>query len=359
VLRDIRWAAGHVARSATRLSMLAGGGFRGLDDLIHFLRTIVPRAARELREIRSLAEVIPDDLLSTQALASIDDKAYHVAGGCILATFLSQRAADHYVEIVAPLETIYDYLDNLCDRHPNVKAAAYPVLHRAITDALDPSAPTVGYYDLGPHGDDGDYLVILVRRVQRALRRLADHELLLPIFREAAGLYGEMQTLVHLPARARIEACEQWFERHSLRYGTLEWNEFVAAAGSQFQVYAPLFMLFDSSYDAIPAAYGAYFPAVSALHVLLDSFIDQQEDRDHDDLSLVSIYGGRKRLLERADYLARCAVEGFSHLPDPQRHGFVLRMMALFYLTHPKIYRQRLDREAQALLRIIDEALEG
>ena len=29
-----------------------------------------------------------------------------------------------YVEIVAPLETIYDYLDNLCDRHPEVAVEA-------------------------------------------------------------------------------------------------------------------------------------------------------------------------------------------------------------------------------------------
>ncbi len=339
--------------------MLAGGGIGGAYDLARFLRSIVPRAARALESIREMAEVIPDDRLRAQALASIGAKAYHVAGGCILATFLAPAAADHYIEIVAPLETIYDYLDNLCDRHPEVPISAYPVLHRAIADAPDPYANAGGYYELGPAGDDGDYLVSLVRRVQRGLRRLADHELLRELFREAAQLYGEMQTFVHFPPGEREEACQAWYARHDARYGYVEWQEFACAAGSQFQVYAPLFMLFDGEYDAIADSYGAYFPAVSALHVLFDSFIDQQEDREHGDLNFVSVYGNDERFFERVDYLTRCATRGFSRLPHPQRHRFVLRTMALFYLTHPKVYEQRLDRQAQALLRVIDLALES
>jgi tetraprenyl-beta-curcumene synthase len=359
VLHEIRWAAGRVATSSTRLSMLAGGGLGSAYDLAHFLRGIVPRAARALDRLRALAGAIPDDRLRVQALSSIDAKAYHVAGGCILATFLSPAAADHYVEIVAPLETVYDYLDNLCDRHPDVGIAAYPVLHRAIADALDPDARAGGYYDLGPSGDDGDYLVSLVHRVQRALRRLADHELLRGLFQEAAVLYGEMQSLVHLPAGEREQECRAWYLRHAHRYGNLEWQEFACAAGSQFHVYAPLFMLFDSEYAAIADSYGAYFPAASAVHVLFDSFIDQQEDLEHGDLNFVAVYGDERRFFERVEYLVRCAVRGFSRLPNPRRHHFVLRTMALFYLTHPKVYAQRLDEKAQMLLRIVDGALEG
>jgi tetraprenyl-beta-curcumene synthase len=359
MMREVRSAATRVAMSAPRLSMLAGGGAETAYDLIRFLRNVVPRASRALELIRARAEAIPDERLRVQALSSIDGKAYHVAGGCILATFLSRPAAEHYIEIVAPLETIYDYLDNLCDRHPGVSASAYPVLHRAIFDALDPTARAVGYYELGPVGDDGDYLVALVRRTQRSLRRLSDYRLLLPLFHEAAKLYGEMQSYVHLPPGEREAACERWFAGHRSRYGDLQWQEFACAAGSQFHVYAPLFMLFDSSYGDIAASYDAYFPAVSALHVLLDSFIDQQEDRENGDLNFVAAYAGRDEFFERAAVLARRAVAGFSKLPDSHRHRFVLRTMALFYLTHPKVYAQGLDHDAQRLLSIVDDALEG
>ncbi|HUY40633.1 MAG TPA: DUF2600 family protein [Candidatus Dormibacteraeota bacterium] len=358
MLQDVRWAVGRVATSRTRLAMLAGGGFSGAYDVAEFLLSVVPKAARALAEIRALADVIPDDRLRIQALSSIDAKAYHVAGGCILATFLTPSAADRYVEIVAPLETIYDYLDNLCDRHPDVGIAAYPILHRAIADALHPDAVAGGYYDLGPSGDDGDYLVTLVRRVQRGLARLAGHEQLLPLFREAASLYADMQTFVHFPPAEREEACRLWYERHAERYGELEWFEFACAAGSQLHVYAPLFMLFDTRYGSIADAYHAYFPAVSALHVLLDSFIDQEEDREHDDVNFVALYGGSERFFERVAYLARRAVRAFSRLPEPRRHRFVLRTMSLFYLTHPKVYAQRLDEPALELLKIIDTALD-
>ena len=355
---DVRWAVGRVATSGTRLTTLAAGGLSGAYNLARFLRRIVPRAERALADIRRLAEGIPDDRMRTQALNSIDKKAYHVAGGCILATFLNGPAADHYVEVVAPLETIYDYLDNLCDRHPDVGIAAYPMLHRAIADALDPSAPAGTYYELGPSGDDGDYLVTLVHRVQRSLRRLADHELLAPLFAEAASLYGDMQTFVHLPAGEREKTCEMWYERRGKHYQGLEWFEFAAAAGSQFQVYAPLFMLFDDLREAIVPAYGAYFPAVSALHVLLDSFIDQQEDRASGDLNFIALYGSQERFFERAEYLALCASQLFSQLPRPRRHRFVLRTMALFYLTHPKVYAQGLDFSARELLGVINAALD-
>lgn len=359
MMREVRSTAARVAMSAPRLSMLAGGGAETAYDLARFLRSIVPKASRALEQIRAGADAIPDERLRVQALCSIDAKAYHVAGGCILATFLSRPAAEHYIEIVAPLETIYDYLDNLCDRHPGVNASAYPVLHRAIFDALDPSAGVGGYYDLGPSGDDGDYLVTLVRRVQRALHRLSDYELVVPLFHEAATLYGEMQSFVHLPPGDREAACRRWFASHQRRFGDLLWQEFACAAGSQFQVYAPLYMLLDSSYDTISASYDAYFPAVSALHVLLDSFIDQQEDRENGDLNFVAAYESREQFLERAAVLARRAVAGFARLPDGHRHRFVLRSMALFYLTHPKVYAQGLDHDAQRLLSIVDDALEA
>jgi len=121
---EISWAARRIISNPTRRSVLAAGGVAAGYDLFHFLRSVVPRARQSLARIRSLAEKIPDDALRREALASIDVKAFHVAGGCIFATFLPKEAAERYIAVVAPLETIYDYLDNLCDRHPSASPAA-------------------------------------------------------------------------------------------------------------------------------------------------------------------------------------------------------------------------------------------
>ncbi len=349
---EILYAVRHVLASPVRMRFLLRDGPGTPVRLIEFLRRIVPHAALELEGIRTLALSMPDERLRAQALASIDGKAYHVAGGCILATFLPKRRARAYVELIAPLESIYDYLDNLCDRHPDVSPDAYPVLHRAIADALDPHAPPTDYYAAGPSGGDNGYLQRLVKRVQRSLGRLEGYERLLPHFREAAGLYAEMQTFKHLPPGERERACEAWFERRrDPRTAGLTWGEFACAAGSQFQVYAPLFELAAGRPEAIGAAYDAHFPAVAALHVLLDSFIDQAEDREHGELNFAAEYGSAERLRERFERLVAMAETRFAALPRPQYHRFVLRVMTLFYLTHPKVYAQNLNAQAESLLR--------
>ena len=351
---EITWAVHHVLASPARLRFLLADGPATTANVLRFLRRVVPHARLELEGIRSLASSIRDPALREEALASINAKAYHVAGGCILATFLPPAQARAYVELIAPLESIYDYLDNLCDRHPDVAVEAYPVLHQAIADALDPYAAPRDYYALGPSGHDNGYLQRLVTRVQRSLRRVEGHERLLPLFREAADLYAEMQTYKHYGPQEREGVCIAWFKRRrDARFADLEWYEFACAAGSQFQVYAPLFELIAGRPESAAAAYDAHFPAVASLHVLLDSFIDQAEDAEHGELNFVAVYDGQDHLRDRVAYLAGRAMQRFAALPQRTPHRFVLRVMALFYLTHPKVYAQGLNGDAEALLRCI------
>lgn len=348
---EIAWAVRHVLTSPTRLRFLVGDGCAVPIPLLRFLRRVVPRAATELDAIATLAATIPDTRLRMEALASIAAKAYHVGGGCILATFLPDEAAERYVQIVAPLETIYDYLDNLCDRHPDVPVEAFPVLHRAIADALDPRAGTHDYYAAGPSGDDAGYLEELVTRTQHSLAQLGENAALFAAFSEAATLYAEMQTFKHYPDGERVAACQAWSKRrYDARFDGLAWYEFACAAGSQFQVYAPLFSLLAGHSESIPATYDAYFPSVAALHVLLDSFIDQAEDHDHGELNFSALYQSPQLMRRRVGKMAADAARRFAPLPNPSHHRFLLRVMALFYLTHPKVYAQGLQRQAESLL---------
>ena len=351
MIGDITFALRTVLCSPERLRALFAGGPGTALELIRFMMRIVPLSAASLAAIRERAQLIPDEQLRVEALSSIDRKAYHVAGACILATFLPSEAARRYVAIVAPLETIYDYLDNLCDRHPEVGVEAYPILHEAIADALDPSAPLRDYYARGPRGDDGGYLRELVWQTQCALADVPHLDLLKPHFADAAALYGEMQTYKHYPPGEREHRCVAWYERHRERYADIDWHEFASAAGSQFHVYGPLFEAFLDRPDAIAGTYDAYFPYVSALHVLLDAFIDQAEDREHGELNFSHVYGGAAALRRRLRGLFDAAKVRLRALPGDRAHRFVLDVMTLFYLSHPKVAAQGLDREARALLR--------
>ncbi|HUN30312.1 MAG TPA: DUF2600 family protein, partial [Alphaproteobacteria bacterium] len=104
---DIVFALRTVLGSPERLRALFAAGPSTAIELVRFMTRIVPISAANLEAIRERAARIPDPQLRSQALASVDGKAYHVAGACILATFLSPEAARRYVAIVAPLETIY------------------------------------------------------------------------------------------------------------------------------------------------------------------------------------------------------------------------------------------------------------
>lgn len=350
---EIRWATSRVLLGPQRLAFLLRGGIDDALYLRRFLVQVVPLARAAIRRLERVAERIPDTQLRAQAVSALTAKAYHIAGASILATFLPSVAREHYVEIVAPLEAIYDFLDSLCDRHPETPESAYRQLHEALGDALDPTRPVHEYYLYGPGGDDGDYLYTLVRSVRRALRRLGDHELLIPYFREAAALYADAQTFKHLPPGERERACIEWHAREAPRAGDLSWWELGAAAGSQFHVYAALYAAFCSEFDRIRDTYNAYFPSLAALHVLLDSFIDQAEDRAHGELNWIECYGSTQTFLERASVLAARARSAFTTLPMPRAHLFTLRIMSLFYLTHPKIDQQDLDGDALELLRAL------
>ncbi|HTX56086.1 MAG TPA: DUF2600 family protein [Candidatus Acidoferrales bacterium] len=351
MLDDITFALRTVLRSPDRLRLLFAGGPGTAVDLVRFMTRIVPLAAADLETIRDRAGAIADDELRAQALASARTKAYHVAGACILATFLPPAQARRYVAIVTPLETIYDYLDNLCDRHPEVGVDAYPVLHLAIADALAPGAPHREYYARGPRGDDGGYLDDLVLRTQRALADVPHLDRLRPHFADAAALYAQMQTHKHYPAGERELRCVAWYEQHRERYAEIDWHEFASAAGSQFHVYGPLFEAFLGRDDAIAPTYDAYFPYISALHVLFDAFIDQAEDREHGELNFSRVYGSAASLRARVGSLLVSAKQRLAVLPEARAHRFVLDVMTLFYLSHPKVAAQGLEREARALLR--------
>jgi tetraprenyl-beta-curcumene synthase len=277
LLRDVRDVVRTVLRSPDRFVRLIRLGPRGLASMARFLVRVVPRASRALEAVRERAVAIPDAALREQALASIDGKAFHVQGGCILATFLPPAQAARYVRLVASLETIYDYLDNLCDRLPGVSQLAFATLHDALLDALDDRRVPGDYYRNGPAGDDGGYLASLVADVRAELPTLPHYAAVRGALGEIAGYYAQLQTIKHGAAGAREDVCRAWYAEHADAFPGLYWWEFAAACGSSLPIFALIYLAMQQRLDAraIDSTCAAYFPNVSAVHILLDYFIDQ------------------------------------------------------------------------------------
>ena len=350
--RDVRSTLASVFRRPSRIRRLLALGPPGWIATARFVGSVIPRAGSELAAIRLRAARIPDAALRAQALASIDGKAYHVQGGCILATFMPSDAARRYIAIVAAIETIYDYLDNLCDRLPGVTQRAFASLHEALIDALDDRRAPADYYRDGPPGDDGGYLRSLVDAARDGLRTLPNYPAVRDRLVEIARFYADLQVLKHGPAGAREAACDAWYERNRERFPGLDWWEFAAACGSSLPIFALVALASRERLEPgeIDATTTAYFPGVSAIHILLDYFIDQAEDREHGELNFVACYASRADAVSGLGRLVRGTLAHVRTLAGATRHGFLLQAMCVFYLTHPKVFEQHLDRESATLL---------
>jgi tetraprenyl-beta-curcumene synthase len=352
IVRDVQRVVLTVLRSPDRFARLIQLGPRGLASMARFLTCVVPRASQALEGIRERADAIPNAALREQALASIDGKAFHVQGGCIFATFLPSADAARFVRVVASLETIYDYLDNLCDRLPGVSQLAFATLHEALLDALDDRRTADDYYRNGPVGDDGGYLASLVADVRRELVLLPQYHAVRDALLGIGCFYAELQTLKHADPAVRESICDAWYGDHRAEFPGLYWWEFAAACGSSMPVFALIYLASQPHLAprAIDATIAAYFPNVSAVHILLDYFIDQAEDREHRELNFVACYPSSAVAVQRVKRLVHATKLRLQSLANADGHAFILRAMCLFYLTHPKVYEQRLDRESAAML---------
>ena len=137
---------------------------------------------------------------------------------------------------IVAVQTVSDYLDNLCDRAQGITAWAGDSslraaregfrtcmqLHEAFRCALDPGRPTGPYYQSYPvssvgvqapsgHGDslDGEYLRSLVDTSRSVLSTLPSYRVVLPAVRTLAQLYSELQSIKHLSPEIRDGLMEE------------------------------------------------------------------------------------------------------------------------------------------------------
>ena len=191
-----------------------------------------------------------------------------------------------------------------------------------------------------------------VARVRGGLRGLPNYAAVREQLVEIGGFYAELQTFKHAAPPSREAFCRAWYERNRDRFPGLYWWEFAAACGSSLPVFALLFLASQPALapNAVDLTLAAYFPNVSAVHILLDYFIDQAEDREHRELNFVACYASSAEAVARVRRLVAATAARIRTLKDGDLHRFVLEVMCLFYLTHPKVFEQHLDSESTAVL---------
>lgn len=319
---------------------------------------VAPRVRRELARWQAALRKCPDPELRRQGITSIRHKSFHAVGGSVFG--LDPHPSGNLVSLIVAYQTISDYLDNLCDRAGVEDGAAFCGLHQAMLDAVtSPATPPGGacgqdYYALYPHKADGGYLRSLVHECRHRVARLpAYHAAIEGEVLRFAGLYRDLQAYKHVRGEERVPLLADWFAREGADWrADLAWWEFAAACGSTLGIFSLLNLAArgDRGPEAAGTTSRAYFPWVCGLHILMDYFIDQEEDAREGDLNFVSFYRDSRERRERLGYFLTRALESTSALPGRSFHQGLVKGIAALYLSDPKVQAAGLDDVAAFLL---------
>lgn len=84
----------------------------------------------------------------------------------------------------------------------------------------------------------------------------------------------------------------------------------------------------------------SYFPWVQGLHILMDYFVDQEEDRQEGDLNFCFYYPSEARMIERFNHFIEEADASIEDMPDKKFHQMINRGLLGVYLADRKVSRQ-------------------
>jgi tetraprenyl-beta-curcumene synthase len=302
-------------------------------------REVLPRSRRCLEEYREWARQIPNEELRKQALASMGSKQFHADGGSVY-VLLAPEWMDPMARLIVAYQTISDYLDNLCDRSKSLDPVDFLHLHTAMTDALNPQADPWSreYYRYREDQDDAGYLCRLVTECQQIVRSFPSYHLVQDDITKWMQLYSELQTHKHVKLEEREERLLHWWQTHQSLAPDLYWWEFAAATGSTLGVFVlcALATRPDLTARKVEQIASCYFPWMSAIHILLDYLIDQEEDVLGGDLNFVTYYSDEQHLVERMEWIIDQTRSHLSRLPDPSFHLLVVQGLLGLYLSDPK-----------------------
>lgn len=305
-------------------------------------RKVLPTVHKELAYWKDRACSIPNPELRKQALASIESKTFHCEGGAILA-LTSKDKYKNAIKFIVAYQTISDYLDNLCDRSTSLDPEDFAALHESMEDALSLSDDDKNYYRLRYDQDDGQYLKDLVKTCQSVLKELDHYDKIKDYLLELCRYYCDLQIHKHVKVDERVPRLQNWFKDYKSKIPSMEWYEFSACSGSTLGIFCLVSyaMRDDFASNHAEKIRNGYFPYVQGLHILLDYFIDQDEDRIGGDLNFCFYYENEEKLFNRLKHFIEEADRYTEELPHKKFHQLINRGLLGIYLSDEKVRKQK------------------
>jgi cytochrome P450 len=311
------------ARVLLALCSASGRQLRGLREI-----------SREVERWRAFAKGIPDDALRHDALEAIERKRQNIDGAALFWTLPRVRSLD-LLRLLIAYEILADYLDCTSERGAYAGTRNGLQLHRALTEALDPTLPISDYYRHHPWSDDGGFAHALIETCRSTCPRLPSYEVARPLVIRAASL-TQVLALNHEPDPARRDtALRAWAKAHFSDESELTWFEWTAGASAWLTILALLALAAESDLEEKDAAaiYAAYLPWVSLTGTMLDSYGDAVEDTANTEHSYIAHYATAEAAAKRLTEIVRRCIEEAGSLRHGQRHMVVVSAMTAMYLS--------------------------
>lgn len=293
----------------------------------------LPAVTRETQAWRARAAVTPDAAIRRDALEALGRKRGHSDGAALFCILTPNRNGD-LLRLLVAYETIWDFLDSANEHGAASGQRNGRQLHQALIDAADPVRSIPNYYRHHPWEEDGGYLRTLVEHCRDVSARFPSYGAVrAQVVKEA--IRAQVLAINHdLDPTCRDTDLRAWAARQRPVALDVEWFELSGAASASLTIHA-LFALANSpTCNACDVALvcRAYFPWISAATTMLDSYVDQAEDRANGDHSYIAHYPSTD-IARRVRSLIRRSFHEASLLPDAERHTLIVACMLAMYLS--------------------------
>jgi tetraprenyl-beta-curcumene synthase len=281
-----------------------------------------------------MASKITDARIREDALSALTAQRTHIDGAALF-SILPRAHNPNLLRLLVAYEIIWDFLDNVNERSAAAGVANGLQLHLALIDALDLGRPISDYYKYSPWYDDCGYLRALVTDCRANCARLPSYDRVRPsAIREAVR--GQICAINHDPdPLSRDATLEAWVTREFPSGHEAWWFELTAAASTDLTIFALLALASEPTCpdDQITRTSLAYFPWISVLTAMLDSYVDQIEDATSGDHSYVAHYSTPELATQRICLLIRRCLQEAGSLKDGEKHIVIAASMFAMYLS--------------------------
>jgi tetraprenyl-beta-curcumene synthase len=299
-------------------------------ELLWGLRAV----SRELELWRRRARTIPDASIRCDGLSALARKRAH-ADGAALFWILPRRREPYLLKLLVDYQLAWDFLDNVGERGAAAGEANSRRLYSALADALDAGGPLSDYYRFHPWCDDGGYLRALVDSCRGGCARLPAYTQVRSMLRREATRALVLGVNHDPDPQGRDATLRRWAERECSDEMQASWFELTSAASASLTVHAILALAAEPRCggDELQSAYSAYFPWISALGTMLDSYVDRAEDAVAGEHIYIDHYCSDDTGLRRVGELVGRSAREARRLHRGHRHAVIVACMVAMYLS--------------------------